>query len=411
MMPAQFARLEIYSRKKDASGRNTDFIFDEVRRKPYASKHVKDPKPPTVIFGKSIDETQAIHDEVAACATIGIKGGRRRRIRQDQNTLVGIVISFPYTPEEIWADKAKQAEIHEFERNVKATFRNMYGSDLITIVRHMDENFYHLHAYVIPISDPELKAKRYHPGVLAKEAAMVEGRLNKVEPSRLRELADDAYIMAMAIWQDKIFEGISQFSGLTRYGENHEKRLSRAQWSERQRLKQKGVDSPELVLSIKQIEDDDIKPSQQDERMVDPIMRVKAPRIDLQDNMPEGREGFAAYARVLGVDGEVLNLESFDDLIQGNRSVENDGFQSEDSETRADRADRANGEPGNRGYIPGHIKAQPPGGGVEVRAWLERQRQLGDDAKKKATALSGSILDHGPDANNDASPIRPSPPF
>jgi hypothetical protein len=408
-MPAQFARLEIYSRKKDSSGRNTDFIFDEVRRKPYASKHVRDRKTPTVIHGKSIDEMQALHDRVAACATIGIKGGKRRRIRQDQNTLAGIVISFPYTPEEIRANKAKQDEVHAFERNVKTALKNKYGSDLITIVRHMDENYYHLHAYIIPLSDPEFKAKRYHPGVLAKEETMADGRLNRIEPSRLRELADDAYIAAMAVWQDEIFEGISQFSGLTRYGEKQEKRLSRAQWSEKQ--KQKGLDSSAQEPTRQQIDEVDAKPIELEAGAVEAIMIEEGSPVDVQDHKAEGSEDVAAEPRVSGVDGEVLDLERFDDLIQGNRSSRSDGDQFKDSATGADRGSRANGPFGNRGFGFSQTKGQPQTGGVDVKAWLSRQRHLGVNAKRKARESLVDIPDHGPDAKNDASPIRPSPPL
>lgn len=55
-MAYQFIHLESWSRKPDAKGRSTEFIFDEASRKPMASVHVADPKPPTVIYGLGIDE-------------------------------------------------------------------------------------------------------------------------------------------------------------------------------------------------------------------------------------------------------------------------------------------------------------------------------------------------------------------
>lgn len=96
-MAYQFARIELYSRKGKA-GRGTDFIFDEVARRPDASLHVLNPPMPTVVYGQSIDRLRAMHDANAASART-IVNGKAKAIRKDQNTLATIIISHPETVE------------------------------------------------------------------------------------------------------------------------------------------------------------------------------------------------------------------------------------------------------------------------------------------------------------------------
>lgn len=232
-MGAQFGRLEIYSRKKDAKGRNTAFIFAEARRDPSASLHVSVPDRAIKFGGSPIDELERIHDEAASKARIAVKGGRVRRLRQDQNTLLAIVISHPYKTEDIITDEAKKAELKVFERHIKNWLRSKYGSDLKTVVRHMDEKYYHLHAFVLPLSDPEMKASRYHPGIMAKEAVMTKGKKDGTDKKLLRRLGDKAYRDAMRAWQDELYAEVSQFSGLTRLGPKRQ-RLTREQWHAQQ---------------------------------------------------------------------------------------------------------------------------------------------------------------------------------
>jgi len=43
-MAYQFIHLDLWSRKADAKGRSTSFIFDEASRKPIACVHVPHPK-------------------------------------------------------------------------------------------------------------------------------------------------------------------------------------------------------------------------------------------------------------------------------------------------------------------------------------------------------------------------------
>lgn len=231
-MAYQFVHLESWSRKADAKGRSTDFIFDEASRKPVACVHVADPKPPTVIYGVGVEEARAMHD-AAACAAKTMAKGKPRKVRLDQKTLHSVVASHPYTVDEVRADKTKLAEVREWERLTIAWLRNQYGSALKSVVRHTDEKQWHLHAYVIATSDPELKAMNFHPGAIAKRAVKAAGRRPGEDTKALNKRADHAYKAAMRSWQDSYHDAVAAPCGLTRLGPTR-RRLTRDEWKAEQ---------------------------------------------------------------------------------------------------------------------------------------------------------------------------------
>jgi len=228
----QFVHLENWSRKADAKGRSTDFIFDEASRKPIACVHVPDPKPPTIVYGVGVDEARAMHDAAAAAATTMVKG-KPRRIRLDQKTLHSVVASHPYTVEEVRADKAKFLQVREWERLTIRWLRDQHGPALKSVVRHTDEKQWHIHAYVIPSSDPELKAMVFHPGIIAKRAVKADGKRPGEDGKALNKRADHAYKSAMRSWQDSYHDAVAAPCGLTRLGPTR-RRLTREEWKAEQ---------------------------------------------------------------------------------------------------------------------------------------------------------------------------------
>jgi len=228
----QFVHLESWSRKADDKGRSTSFILDEAVRKPIACVHVQDPKPPTVIFGVDVEEVRAMHDAAAAVAMTSVKG-RPRKIRLDQKTLHTVVASHPYTVEEVRSDKAKLAEVRTWERLTIAWLRKQYGPALKSVIRHTDEKQWHVHAYVLPTSDPELRAQVYHPGVVAKRAIKAAGRRPDEDAKSLNKRSDAAYKAAMRDWQDSYHEAVALPCGLTRLGPAR-RRLTREEWKAEQ---------------------------------------------------------------------------------------------------------------------------------------------------------------------------------
>ncbi|MFB2567273.1 plasmid recombination protein [Rhizobium sp. IMFF44] len=232
-MAYQFVHLESYSRKSDSKGRNTAFVLAEARRDPAASVHVPNPSPPVVVYGVGIEEVEAMHDTAADAARTAVKGGgTARKLRQDHKTLHTVIASHPYTMDEIREDPAKRKEAEAWEKRTIAWLRSRYGNDLKSVVRHEDESHYHIHAYVVPTADPEMRALRHHPGVTAKRAVMSAGTPD-ADKKALSKRADAAYKAAMREWQDAYHEAVALPCGLTRLGPQR-RRLSRAEWQAEQ---------------------------------------------------------------------------------------------------------------------------------------------------------------------------------
>jgi hypothetical protein len=231
-MGFQFIHLESWSRKADDKGRSVAFIFDEASRKPVASVHVPEPEPPTVIYGLDVEEVRAMHDAAAAVATTTVKG-KPRKIRLDQKTLHTVVASHPHTVAEVRADAKKANEVREWERLTVAWLKDQYGPALKSVIRHTDEQQWHIHAYVLPTHDRELKAQAYHPGVVAKRAIKAAGARPGEDGKALNKRADFAYKAAMRDWQDSYHEAVAVPCGLTRLGPAR-RRLTREEWKAEQ---------------------------------------------------------------------------------------------------------------------------------------------------------------------------------
>ncbi|MEY9720711.1 hypothetical protein ABIA22_003201 [Sinorhizobium fredii] len=237
-MGYQFVHLESYARKADAKGRSTDFIFAEASRKPEACIHVENPAPPVLVYGVGIEAAQEIHDTAAAAATIAVKGGHVRKVARDKKTLHTVVASYPATMAEIRDDPVKRKEAEEWERRTINWLRSQYGDDLKSVVRHEDEEYFHIHAYVVPTSDPSLSALKFHPGVTAKRAVMDSGKDGE-DRKTLSKRADGAYKQAMRAWQDSYHEAVAIPCGLTRLGPQR-RRLTRDEW-QREKVQAKAL--------------------------------------------------------------------------------------------------------------------------------------------------------------------------
>lgn len=231
-MGFQFVHLETWSRKPDDKGRSAAFVFDEASRRPIASVHVPSPSPPTVVYGVDVEEVRAMHDAAAAAATTTAKG-KPRKIRLDQKTLHTVVASHPYTVAEVRADARKAAEVGEWERLTVAWLVSQYGPALKSVVRHTDEKQWHVHAFVVPTHDRELRAQVYHPGVVAKRSVKAAGARSGEDGKALNKRADAAYKAAMRDWQDSYHQAVALPCGLTRLGPAR-RRLTREEWKAEQ---------------------------------------------------------------------------------------------------------------------------------------------------------------------------------
>ncbi len=224
----QFVHIEGYARKGDANGRSVDYVLAEAERKPGNCSHVPTPCPPETIFGMGLPELRAAHDARAEAARAIIAGGKTRRIRQDQLTLLTVVASHPATVAETRASPAVLAEVAAWEARVIDWVRGQWGDDVAAVVRHTDETHCHLHAYVLP-SDPEMRARRLHPGVNAKAAAKTSAAADGLNAKAANAAGDAAYRQAMRSFQTEFWRSVGIPCGLARLGPAR-RRLSRAAW-------------------------------------------------------------------------------------------------------------------------------------------------------------------------------------
>jgi len=228
-MSYQFLRIELFSRKGKA-GRGTSFVFDEVERRPEASLHVPEPGEPVVVYGLDIPALREIHNDRAASARTTTKVGKTRAIRLDQNTLAGVVLSYPVPMAHYRESADVRRDFCRWQVRSVAWLRDRYGDGLTSVVRHEDEGYPHLHAYVLPdIADVEMRASTLHPGFLAKSAVKDVGAQAGEDEKALNKRGDAAYKTAMRAWLDDYHAKVSQPCGLTRLGPG-KRRLTRAEW-------------------------------------------------------------------------------------------------------------------------------------------------------------------------------------
>lgn len=208
-MSPQFIHLETYARKPDKQGRSVAFVLAEAAREPWACYHVEQPRPPTILHGLHPAEVRSKHDQRAASIRIQTSTGLRA-LRQDQHTLLTVVASF----------HRKGRDYEGWERDALKWLQARYDSQLASVIRHTDESHPHLHAYVLP-DDPAMRARRLHPGALAKDTALQNGATNRG--------GDAAYRAAMRDLQDAYWLEVCAALGIRRFGFSR-RRMTRAEW-------------------------------------------------------------------------------------------------------------------------------------------------------------------------------------
>jgi hypothetical protein len=241
--------MQGYSRKGDGKGRNTSFIFGEARRDLAACLHVESPRPPVIVYGVDIDQVEAMHDAAADARTVP-KGGKERRVRQDQHTLMTVVASHPLTMAEVAADPVKRQEAERWEGMTVDWLRHLYGDGLVSVVRHEDESRWHVHAYILP-RDREMKAAGLHPGLVAKAEIMAAGPREGEDPKAMNKRGDNAYKAAMRGWQDAYFDAFAVRCGLARIGPGL-RRLSRQEWQAEQQQAKALHKTSERALEVRE---------------------------------------------------------------------------------------------------------------------------------------------------------------
>jgi hypothetical protein len=100
--------------------------------------------------------------------------------------------------------------------------RAQFGTHLHSVVEHADEEFLHIHFYVVPQLQPNsrLNLRDIHPGERMKADAAEAGACKKFQ--------DAAYRSGMSRWQDDYWSEVSRNFGHDRFG-SRRARVSRIQ--------------------------------------------------------------------------------------------------------------------------------------------------------------------------------------
>lgn len=228
-MAFQFMHIETYSRKSDKAGRSTSFVLDEASREPHASQHVEQPGVPEVVHGLDLAELRGAHDAAAAVATATNANGKTSKIRVDQHTLLTAIASHPLTMDEVRSNPLAADQVADWERRSVEWMRETWGERLVSVIRHTDESYPHLHAYVLP--DGPMRARDLHPGVVAKAQVKAKALDGGADQKSANKSGDAAYKEAMRGLQDSYWERVGMPSGLARVGPRV-RRLSRAGWKQ-----------------------------------------------------------------------------------------------------------------------------------------------------------------------------------
>lgn len=299
MSGPQFMHLQSFSRKANERGQSVEQVLAEASRAPEYSKHVVEPRPPSLVYGLTADDVRRLHDEmvVAGGVEVTLKDGRtaRRGIRKDRHTLMTAVVSHPLPTHLVNTKADARADYERWRDHNLAWLKARFGDKLISVIEHWDEKHPHLHAYILPLDDPTCSARQLNPAWQAKEEAMEVARAAGHDDKAALKLGNAAYRAKARELQDHYYEHVSLACGLTRTGPKRE-RLSRQQWKARK-------DAAKLTAQISQEIDGRLEDVVDAEDGLERSLAAKAEEIaeklDLADQALEEAEADRAEAKRL----------------------------------------------------------------------------------------------------------------
>ena len=245
----QFGHINCYSAKK------ADNICDEASRKEYASGHIgtlpdhtKTPRPPTHLYGISLDECKQEKDFIMSTHKIHCKDGKEKKIRSDAVVMIGFVGSYPLKVDDYLADEVKyKSEIDNWIECNKQFLQKEYGNALRNMTLHLDESYVHIHAIIVSADCAKLhsgfkaqneKIKSITESIKSEPTYMQADKkqkeaLDKEIKLKATKAGSCEFKRDMRKWQDNYYETVGKPCGLTRDGPKRH-RESRKDWHLRQ---------------------------------------------------------------------------------------------------------------------------------------------------------------------------------
>ena len=233
--------LELYSRAgallQNGKGRKTSIagvINEAVRVEGFTEHIIADgyiPAAPTYLYSQNDKSLEEHHAEFIEQVETE-KDSLGRKIKSDKNILLAGVVSYPKPRMANNWDADDQQNYIMFKSQSIEFMKKQWGDNLLCVLEHTDEEYPHLHFYVVNKSKvantPEM-----HPGFaenirLENEAKAVNKPVNKKEQV-------SAFKEAMRKFQDNFYQTVSVYCGLDRLGPKVQ-RLNRVEWKERKRV-------------------------------------------------------------------------------------------------------------------------------------------------------------------------------
>lgn len=264
MSGPQFVHIETYARSVSSLRRKREVaraeknkavdrkltveeICGEAARLPGHFPHIAEAKPPVLLHGISPDEVPALLEEKIAEANAAIKAEKKamargtrkagpRAIRSDTHVLLTMVASHPIpwcdpkTGDAPFDDPDNLALLEKWQSlNIEwaKAEAEAQGFELVSVVRHDDETYPHLHFIGIPKNE-RMEARGCHPGYIARDALV---RTEDESDKEFRGRRDRAYKKEMRAFQDNYYDAVSIDAGLARTGPKR-RRVPAAVWHE-----------------------------------------------------------------------------------------------------------------------------------------------------------------------------------
>lgn len=222
-LPLKDADGNVSEMKRSAIG-----VLGEIGRLVGCTPHIDKPGDPILLYGEGpLALADTLQKEFSTA-----RDKRGQRLHADTNVLLGIVASYPVPASAILKDQAEWIDYRAWENDVRRYAVERFGTCLRCMVRHVDENNWHVHVLVTPDwAAGQTNLHLAHPAMHAYTTVVPKGT-KKGSAHKLRRSAWDK---ALRQFQDDFYKSVSARHGHARVGPRRGRLSQREMNRERQR--------------------------------------------------------------------------------------------------------------------------------------------------------------------------------